>query len=112
MPMGSGMPSWGRFTPGIRDRLAAMKSQYLKKPSSARLKIHRLGHEPPGLFVVGPVLLHQQSVGVVDGDGHEHDDDVHRFAPAVEQQAHQQQNEVRHFRGTGSTPAASAAGEK
>ena len=31
--MGSGMPSWGRFTPGIRDRLAAMNAANLSHGS-------------------------------------------------------------------------------
>ena len=37
--MGSGIPSWGTLIPGIRERLAARKSQYLKKPKRSRLKI-------------------------------------------------------------------------
>ena len=37
IPMGSGMPNWGKLTPGSKERLDAKKSQYLKKPSSARL---------------------------------------------------------------------------
>lgn len=34
--MGRGSPRAGMEIPGIRDRLAAKKSQYLKKPSSPK----------------------------------------------------------------------------
>ena len=97
-PQGMVSPSsstlWGIWMPVRAYRFSAKKVPYLKKPSSSQVEDHRLGHEPPGLFVIAPVLLHQQAVGVVDGDGEEHDDDVHRLPPAVEQQAHQQQDEV------------------
>ena len=66
----------------------------LEKAQQSQVEDHRLGHEPPGLFVVAAELLHQQTVGVVDDDGEEHDDNVHRFSPAVEEQAHHQQHEV------------------
>ena len=39
MPIGRGSPSAGMEIPGIRDRLAAKKSQYLKNPRRLRFKI-------------------------------------------------------------------------
>ena len=79
---------------GEQIQVLRQKSPVLEKAQEQQIEDHRLGHEPPGLFVVGAVLLHQQTVGVVDQDGQEHDDDIHRLSPAVEEQAHHQQHEV------------------
>ena len=103
--MGRGTPHRGMVSPSTSTLLGDLEARQgvqvlgkerpvLEKAQEQQVEDHRLGHEPPGLPVIVPVLLHQQAVGVVDGDGEEHDDDVHRLSPAVEQQAHRQQDEV------------------
>ena len=66
----------------------------LEKAQKQQVEHHRLPHKPPGLFVIGPVLLHQQAMGVVDENGEEHDEDVDRLSPAVKHQAHRQQHQI------------------
>ena len=56
--------------------------------------IIRLRHEIAGFFVVGPILLHQQAMGVIDHNRYEHNDDVHRFAPTVEKQTDQKKHQI------------------
>ena len=62
---------------------------------------HRRGHRAPGQAVPAPPALHQAAVGVVHGDGEEHDNDIDRLSPAVEKEAQQHQAQVPQFQGDG-----------
>ena len=84
----------GQAEPGQQKQVVRQEVPILEKAQKQQVEYHRLRHEPPGLFVVVPVLLHQQAVGIVNEDGEEHDDDIDRLAPTVEKQAHQQQRQI------------------
>lgn len=93
--MGRLRPSRGMKGSPMAARLPATKSQYLKKNSSARLKItdEATAGGPP--VIAAPLAaFHQHAVGVVNGNGGKHDEDIHRLAPGVKDQVEDQQHRV------------------
>ena len=91
---GQGNPQLRYLDAGKQGKIGGQEVPVFEKPQEQQVEHHRLPHEPPGFFVVLPVLFHQQAVDIVNEDGGEHDDDIHRFAPAVEKQADQQKHQV------------------
>ena len=80
---------------------AGQKVPVLEEKQQGQVEDHRRGHRHPRSPVV-PLLLalvHQHAVGVVDGDGGEHDDDIDRLAPAVEDEVEDQQHAVAPLQG-------------
>jgi hypothetical protein len=89
MPMGRGRPSAGRESPVPGDEVPV-----LEEDQDCKIEEHRGRHRPPGLPVIRPPALHQHAVDVVNHDGQQHDENVDRLSPAIEKQAHQQQNQI------------------
>ncbi len=68
----------------------------LEEAQQQKVEHHRRGHRQPGPPVIafGFTPGDDPPVGVVDGDGQEHDEHIHRLAPAVEDQVGEEQHQV------------------
>ena len=81
---------------------AGDKIPVFEEEQQRQVEHHRRGHRQPGAFVVASLLApgDQHAVGVVDGDGGEHDEDVLGLAPPVEDQVKDQQHRIAQAQGS------------
>ena len=91
---GQGQPQRGNGNAGDQGQVGGEEIPILEKAQQAQVQQYTLRHEPPGQSIPAAVLLYQHPVGIVDEDGQPHDPDIHRLAPAIEDQAGQQQHQI------------------
>ena len=72
------------------------KVPVFEKEQQRQVENHGRGHRPAGRPVIAAPLaaFHQHAVGVVNGNGGKHDEDIHRLAPGVKDQVEDQQHRV------------------
>ena len=86
---------------GDQGQVGGKEIPVFEETQQPQIQDHALRHEPPSQLVPAAVLLHQHPVGIVNEDGQHHNDDIHRFPPAIEHQAGQQQGQIPPSQGNG-----------
>ena len=95
---GDGVPAGQRqaVNDGQEAQAPGDKVPVLEEKQQRQIENHRGGNRHPGAFVAALLFafVHQQAMGVVNGDGGEHDDDIHRLPPAIENKVQHQKGQV------------------
>ena len=86
------MPIKGIVNFLYRGRIVFMSEEKQQR----EVKHHRRRYRHARTFVVAALLAarDEHTVGIVDGDGGKHDENIHRLAPGVEGEADDKQHEV------------------
>ena len=65
-----------------------------EKQKQCQIEYHRGCDDGTGLSVVGAIFFHQHTMGIVDQNGQDHDQNIDRLSPAIKCQAEQQQHQI------------------